>query len=113
MNNIIEAYKRRRSIYELGDEITISNGEIVTILKECIKQAPTAFNSQSGRMVLLLDNEHKKLWELILIELAKVTSVEKFTATELKIASFAEAYGTILFFEDDVVIEKLKELYPL
>ena len=113
MNDIIEAYQSRRSVYALGNKITTSNNEIMAILKECIKQAPTAFNSQSGRIILLLGKEHKKLWELILIELAKVTPAEKFTVTELKIASFAEAYGTILFFEDNDIIENLKEYYPL
>jgi predicted oxidoreductase (fatty acid repression mutant protein) len=113
MTSIIQNFQKRRSIYSLSDNIPISDKDVKTMIEECIIHAPSAFNSQSGRVVLLLNDEHKKLWEIVLTELAKVTPVEKFTATELKISSFAAGYGTVLFFEDNDVINDLQEQYPL
>ncbi len=113
MHNIIKAYQKRRSIYALGNKISIPNQDIEKIIEECILQAPSAFNSQGSRVVLLLGDEHKKLWELVLIELAQIIPTEKFTATEIKIASFAAGHGTVLFFEDASVIKNLQEQYPL
>ena len=113
MNKITDIYKKRRSIYALGNTISITDKELISIIENCLLHAPSAFNSQSGRIVLLLGNEHKKLWEIALKTLAPIAIPEKFTTTELKIASFASGYGSILFFEDDKIIADLQKKYPL
>ena len=38
---------------------------------------------------------------------------EKFAPTEAKINSFAAAYGTILYFEEEKTIQKLQQDFPL
>ena len=76
--------------------------------------APSAFNSQSARMLLLLGDNHTKMWEITKDELKKVSkSEEAFKATEDKVnTSFASGYGTVLFFEDQTVIKGLQGSLP-
>ena len=113
MTDILHAFQKRRSIYVLGKDIKQSASEIVELVKKCIKNAPSAFNSQSARAVILLNEEHQKLWNIVLQHLQKVTPKDKFPSTQKKIASFTSAYGTILFFEDWAVIKNLQQQFPL
>lgn len=113
MNEIIELFKMRRSIYDLGRKMPLSDAKIETLVMECVKNAPSAFNSQSGRAVVLLGDQHQQLWQIVLDSLQQVTPPSKFGATQNKIASFAAAYGTILFFEDQAVVEQLQQKFPL
>ena len=89
----------RRSIYKLNKQIPIKDSELIKNLEQIIKNVPSAFNSQSARVVLLLGDNHHKLWNITKECLKKIVPADKFPATENKIASFAAAYGTILYFE--------------
>ncbi|MBE6444348.1 MAG: nitroreductase family protein [Alphaproteobacteria bacterium] len=113
MLQITDFYQKRRSIYALGSSISLSDNQLEKLIGECIKQAPSAFNSQSGRVALLLGNEHQKLWQIVLDTLSQITPPERFNTTKIKISSFSAGYGTILFFEDDDVIQKLQTDFPL
>lgn len=74
---------------------------------------PSAFNSQSTRVVLLLGKSHKKLWNIVKDALRKIVPGEAFAKTEEKIDnSFACGYGTVLFFEDQKVVKGLQEAFP-
>ncbi len=113
VKDLIKIYQDRRSIYDLGTDIPLSSEEIVSLICDCVKHAPSAFNSQSGRVVILFSAAHHKLWNIVLSNLQKVTPADKFAATTKKIASFAAAAGTILFFEDEDTIGSLQKQYPL
>mgnify|MGYP001026849878 FL=1 len=108
-----EALRNRRSYYRLTDKSPVSDGTIKDVIEHALEIVPSAFNSRSTRIVLLLGEHHKKLWEITLDRLKKVTPAEFFPRTEKKVASsFASAHGTILFFEDMEVIEKLQKDFP-
>jgi len=108
-----EALKNRRSYYRLTAESPVNDGKIEEVVREAIENVPSAFNSRSTRIVLLLGENHKKLWELTLAQLKKVTPEKFFPRTEKKVAeSFASAYGTILFYEDTEVVEKMQKDFP-
>lgn len=112
--NLKEALKHRRSYYAIGDKSLISDQEIEEILDFALLNIPSAFNSQSARFVLLLGEEHKKLWEMVKEELKEVVPAPAFTVTVAKInKSFAAGYGTVLFFEDHTVVEGLQKAFPL
>lgn len=49
-----EALAHRRSYYALSNKSLVSNEEIEEIVKFAVKNIPSAFNSQSTRVVLLL-----------------------------------------------------------
>lgn len=108
-----ETIKTRRSYYALGKEPVTSDQRIEELVKEAVKHVPSSFNSQSARVVILLGDQHDRLWEMTLAELKQRVSAENFPATEQKInGSFRSGYGTILFFEDMTVVEGLQQAFP-
>ena len=71
------------------------------------------FNSQSTRIVLLLNDQHHKFWDNTKTVLKDVMGPDRdFTPTEQRIDGFKHAYGTILYFEDEDVIKGLQEQMP-
>jgi len=111
-NNFKTAVQNRRSIYGLNKEVSIPDDRILEIIKHGIKHSPSAFNSQSGRVVVLFGSHHDKLWDITKEALRKIVREDKFKATEEKIDSFRRAYGTVLFFEDQSVVEDLQNKFP-
>lgn len=109
-----DAVKARRTRYVISNEPVISDDRIQEIVSEALKHTPSAFNSQSARLVVLLGEQHIRLWELVKTELKKIVPEENFKATEEKInGAFRSGYGSILFFEDMAVIEGLQKQFPL
>lgn len=108
-----EALACRRSYYALSDKSFISNEEIEELVKFAVKNVPSAFNSQSTRLVVVLGEEHRKLWNIVKETLRKKVTEAAFKKTENKIdTSFASGYGTVLFFEDRTVVEGLQKAFP-
>ena len=106
-------YQNRRSVYALGKNLPISEQEALEIIDNAVKYSPSAFNSQTAYAVVLLGENHQKLWDITFGELEKfLPNEEAKAATKGKIDSFAEAYGTILFFEDHDVVKGLQEQFP-
>lgn len=111
--NLKEALRHRRSYYELAPESPIDDMQIEEIVRFTVKHIPSAFNSQSARLVLLLHEHHKVFWELVKRTLKALVSEKAFVATEKKInGSFASGYGTVLYFEDTEVVKGLQEQFP-
>ncbi|EIW54373.1 Nitroreductase [Trametes versicolor FP-101664 SS1] len=109
-----EAVKARRSIYTIGSESTIPDEKIEEIIATAVKHAPSSFNIQSSRAVLLLGDEHKKLWEITLNVLKGIVPADQLPATEGKInGCFAAGHGTVLFFEDQDGVKDLQTRFPL
>lgn len=106
-----EAMENRRSYYAIGNESIISDDKIIDIVKNSVKNVPTAFNSQSTRTVILLNENHKKLWDITNNILKSIVKKENFEQTEVKINSFKAGYGTILYFDDTNVTNSLKEQF--
>ncbi|MDF2568290.1 MAG: nitroreductase [Oscillospiraceae bacterium] len=109
-----EAVKDRRSIYGFSNEQVVPQERIEEIVKDAIKHTPSPFNSQSTRIVLLFGEQSNKLWQFTLDALRKVTDEKQFGETEKKInGAFASGYGTVLFFEDQTVVNHLVNSFPL
>lgn len=105
--------KNRRTQYALGKNIELSQTEIEALVREAVREAPSAFNSQSSRVVILFNEEHQKLWDLVKDTLRPLVTADQFPATEAKVDSFAAGAGTVLFFEDENVISDLQEQFAL
>lgn len=111
--DFITAIKHRRTYYALESKSPVSDEKIIEILDTAIMHVPSAFNSQTTRMVLLLGANHKRLWDITKETLRKIVPAEAFPKTESKInRSFASGYGTVLFFEDTEVVKKLQAQFP-
>ena len=112
MSDLLEILNKRRSIYNLGKDIPVSEDVVVNLIKKAIEIAPTAFNSQSARLVILIKESHLKFWNIVLDTLKKIVPENKFDNTQKRILSFANGYGTILFFEDMNIVHELENKYP-
>lgn len=111
-NDFYQAIEGRRSIYSISREMTISDERLEKNIWRILKTMPSPMNSQSSRMLLLLNQHHDRFWEITLEALRKIVSPERFPTTEKKIAGFAAGRGTVLFFDDQKVIQGLQEKYP-
>jgi predicted oxidoreductase (fatty acid repression mutant protein) len=107
------ALKARRSIYSISKEKVVSEEKIQEVIEAAVKHTPSAFNSQSARVVLLLGEQHDKLWNITKETLRKIVPEDAFAPTEEKINSFKSGYGTVLFFEDESVIQELQNQFAL
>lgn len=107
-----EAIENRRSIYHIEPKSPISDEEIEKIISDTVKHVPSAFNSQSTRVVLLLNDQHKKLWDITKDSLKELMGPDRdFSETEQKINSFKAGYGTVLYYIDTKVTEGLQEKF--
>lgn len=109
----IDIIKNRRSIYDLNDQLPVSEKVVVNTIKHVTVESPTAFNMQSSHLVILMNDDHKKLWEIVTNTLKKQVEESKFASTQAKMDMFSKAKGTILFFDDRHVIDQLKKDFPL
>ena len=109
----LDALAKRRTQYVLGKTLPRSKDEVVELIQSAVKHAPSSFNSQSSRVVILFGAESEKLWSLTKEELRKIVPAENFAQTEAKVDSFAAGAGTVLFFEDQDVVKGLQEQFAL
>jgi predicted oxidoreductase (fatty acid repression mutant protein) len=108
-NSIKEALLQRRTNYALSNGSPISDEDIEEIVKTAVLHVPSAFNSQSTRIVLLLGENHRKLWEITKDILRKIVPAAAFVQTEAKInGAFESGHGTILYYEDQSVVRGLQ-----
>lgn len=109
----LQAVEERRSYYNINNTKTVSEARIEEIVAHGIKYAPSAYNSQSGRVIILFDEAHQNLWKLTEQALQKVVKPERLAATKEKLDTFGAGYGTILFFEDQETVRALQARFPL
>lgn len=104
--------KIRRSHYDLSKNIGVSEKQLKNLIKTVILESPTAYNMQSSHVILLLNEQHQKLWDIVAHTLNQIVPSEKISKTENKLQTFVNAKGTLLFFEDLHKVEELKQIFP-
>jgi predicted oxidoreductase (fatty acid repression mutant protein) len=110
--NLKDAIINRRSIRKVKKNPAISKEKINEIVKTAL-HAPSSFNMQSGRMVILMDGEHEKLWDIVKETLRPRVPAENFEATAERLQGFHNGTGTILFFENQETVQQMQEKAPL
>ncbi|ETF00732.1 hypothetical protein W822_20375 [Advenella kashmirensis W13003] len=105
--------KNRRTIYALDRNLQLSDEELVGLIQSVIKEAPSSFNSQTSRAVILLGKQQDRLWEIAKETLKAIVPADAYPATDAKLSGFQAAYGTVLFFEDQDVVKGLQEKFAL
>ncbi len=111
--DFLTSVSERRSYYGISKESPISDNRIQELIEHAVKHTPSSMNSQSARIVLLLGSHHDRLWDITKEALRKIVPADQFASTNDKINGFASGYGTVLYFEDQTVIEALQEEYAL
>ncbi|ANZ57759.1 nitroreductase [Fructilactobacillus lindneri] len=101
---LLDLMKKRRTIYALGKNVSIPQDELYKYIKEVVKYTPSAFNSQPVRAVVLFNEQHDKLWDMVSDALQDNIAPDAFLRTKAKISTFKNAFGSVLFYTDmDVV----------
>ncbi|MBB6674837.1 nitroreductase family protein [Cohnella nanjingensis] len=108
----LTAVEDRRTVYALGKKAVVSDARISEIVEFAVKHSPSSFNSQSARVVVLLDEQHDKFWDLTKSTLKAMVSEEQWVSTEQRLDGFKAGYGSVLFFEDASVVEGLQNAFP-
>ena len=105
--------KQRRTIYAVGKSVALTPEQIESVIKEAVNHSPSAFNSQTSRIVTLFGDSHLQFWNIVRETLRKIVPEAAFEATNKKLDSFSAGYGTVLFYEDQDVVKSLQEQFAL
>ena len=109
----LDQIKQRRSIYTIGNNVSLDQTEVENTIKEAVRHSPSSFNSQTSRVVILFGESHQSFWNIVRDTLKKIVPADAFEGTNNKINSFAAGYGTALFYEDQDVVKELQAQFPL
>jgi predicted oxidoreductase (fatty acid repression mutant protein) len=95
----LKAVNYRRTVYGLNDKSPVSDDRIVEIIKNVQLTSPSSYNTQTGRITVLLGAPHQKLWTMIdevatplLIQMAGEDTA-KFMQS--RFTTFKGAYGSV------------------
>ncbi|WP_286834342.1 MULTISPECIES: nitroreductase family protein [Acinetobacter] len=109
----LDQIKQRRSIYAIGNNVSLDQTEVENTIKEAVRHSPSSFNSQTSRVVILFGESHQNFWNIVRDTLKKIVPADAFEGTNNKINSFAAGYGTALFYEDQEIVKGLQAQFPL
>lgn len=102
---IVESLNKRRSYYNIGKDLPISEKELVKTVKEITNLVPHPFNNQSSRVLIVTKEKQDELWD-------NIYDVFEGKVPREKIDSFKNGYGTILYFIDQADVDRLKKEFP-
>lgn len=101
---LIDLAKNRRTIYQLGKKSPVPDSKIEELVNAAILHVPSAFNTQSTRLVVLLHDQHDRLWDIAieafegLVKAGKIPQETWEKQTLPKLLGFKGAYGTVRTF---------------
>ena len=106
----MDVIEKRRSNYDLGNNLEISKKDLINLLRKIVYYAPSPFNIQSSKIVLLNKKSHHLLWTTVVEEfLKKNNNGDLLDSDKARIKREEKAYGTILFYKDEQIIENFKK----
>ncbi|EYE99924.1 Nitroreductase [Aspergillus ruber CBS 135680] len=116
---LIDASQTRRTIYKLGKNSPVPDSKIEELVNAAINTVPSSFNTQSTRLVVLLHEQHEKLWDLAIDTFSQLVNTgavpeETWKNQSLpKLQGFKNGVGTVLFYEDPAHIGPFSEKFAL
>lgn len=111
VESFYNALSTRLSCYTLTNTSPISDAAIHEAVSQAIQHAPSSFNSQSTRAVILLKADHERFWDLG-DSLVKAAMPAAYPSLAPRVQGFKAAYGTVLWFEDQAALEGLRAKNP-
>lgn len=100
-DSLISLAQSRRTIYQLGKSSSVPDAKIEELVNQAILHVPSAFNTQSTRLVLLLHDQHDRLWDIAieafegLVASGRIPKEIWEKQTLPKLNGFKGAYGTV------------------
>ena len=98
----LKGLEKRRSYYNIGKNIPISDEELIQLVEDVTLAVPDAFNIQSQRVVVVLGAEQDRLWD-------GIYDAFEGKVTREKIDSFKSGHGTILYFTDRNTVKEIQK----
>ncbi|KAL2818496.1 Nitroreductase-like protein [Aspergillus cavernicola] len=114
---LVGLVKARRTIYQLGKKSPVPDSKIEELVNSAILNVPSAFNTQSTRLLALLHSVHEHLWDVVihvfqnLVKPGAIPEQVWQTQTLPKLQGFKAGVGTILFYEDPAHIKPFSEKF--
>lgn len=113
-DQFLDTVKSRRSIYALTSESTVPDSRIGEIVEFAILHAPSAYNIQSARALILFKDDHLKLWDIVKKHMSKTLEGHpKMSVVLDRISKFRGSHGTVLWFEDEVAVKGITDRNPM
>jgi uncharacterized protein len=113
-DSLLDLIEARRSVYALSSESTIPDSRVEEIVKHAVKWAPSTYNVQSARAVVLFNSNHAKLWDIVKKHMADIPlqgGMREYM--DNRIEGFKKAHGTVMWFEDQVALDALATKNPM
>ncbi|KIY72977.1 Nitroreductase [Cylindrobasidium torrendii FP15055 ss-10] len=110
-----DAVEARRTSYALTNKSTLSDSELQALVERAVKHAPSSFNSQSARVVIITGQKHRELWDTVFAGLKNTLGGNEQQENYYKEKfenSYKTGYGTILFYEDQAVVNTFITKFP-
>ncbi len=73
------AIEDRRSYYSLARNMLFLDKRIKEVIDHAVQYSPSAFNSQSARVIVLTGQSHDQLWDITKETLRKAADGKDFT----------------------------------
>ena len=97
----MQVIRTRRTIYALSKKAILPDAQVVQLVQQAVREAPSSFNVQSSRVVILFGNQHDHYWgQIVPTALRQAAGEKAVEASKGKLDGFRAGTGTILFFED-------------
>ena len=96
-SQFLAAAKHRRSVYALKDTSPVPEQRVHDIIAEVLSFSPSSYNTQPGRITLVLGDKHKELWDVVIKAAEPVLKPIPgvWDALEPRFQSFKNAYGSV------------------
>lgn len=104
--SIIETLEKRRTRYSLTPKLPVPFEQVRDLIKQVTELTPDAFDSRSGRLVVLTGEENRRFWDMVI-------GTFDPPVADYKQACFRGCFGTILFFYDNDIVAALEEKHEL
>lgn len=101
---IVTSLKKRRSYYEIGKELPVSELEVESKIKEVTELVPDAFNMKSARVAVVFNDKQDILWD-------EIYNAFEGKVPRKKIDSFKAGAGTVLFFYDEDTVASMQKQF--
>lgn len=105
------AVEARRTIYALSDSSPIPDARIIEIVQKAIRHVPSSFNVQSSRAVVILKEEHKKLWDFADAAIKESMPEAVYSMLAPRFVGFKAGYGSVRYSMQSFCVEFVGGLF--
>lgn len=110
----LEAAKHRRTVYGLKDTSPVPDSRIQEIITQVLSFTPSSYNTQPGRITLVLGEKHKQLWDVVIEHaepVLKAAGPGVWEAMGPRFQGFKNGYGSVLFWDSGAAIKEAQGIH--